>query len=124
MLAALHGRILNASQLGTALALDSKTVAGYCDYLEGAFLIRRLQPYHANIHKRIVKSSKVFWRDSGLLNYLLGTHDMEELFSQPWVGHAWEGFVIRMCHYCYNCGKSVNCGAWKTLDLLKDSINA
>lgn len=94
MLAALHGQILNASQLGAALALDSKTVAGYCDYLEGAFLIRRLQPYYANIHKRIVKSSKVFWRDSGLLNYLLGTHDMEELFSQPWAGHGWEGFVI------------------------------
>jgi uncharacterized protein len=94
MLAALHGQILNASQLGGALALDSKTVAGYCDYLEGAFLIRRLQPYFANIPKRLVKSAKVYWRDSGLLHFLMGVSGIEDLFSQPWVGHSWEGFVI------------------------------
>ncbi|MCE5277895.1 MAG: ATP-binding protein [Planctomycetaceae bacterium] len=94
MLAALHGQILNASQLGSALALDSKTVAGYCDYLEGAFLIRRLQPYFANIPKRLVKSAKVFWRDSGLMHSLSGIGDIEQLFSQPWVGHSWEGFII------------------------------
>ncbi|MFI5382086.1 MAG: ATP-binding protein [Tepidisphaerales bacterium] len=94
MLAALHGQTLNASQLGTALALDSKTVVSYCDYLEAAFLIRRLQPYFANIPKRLVKSAKVFWRDSGLAHFLLGVPDMKGLFSQPWVGHGWEGFVI------------------------------
>ena len=94
MLAALHGQTLNASQLGSALGLDSKTVAGYCDYLEGAFLIRRLQPYFANIHKRLIKSAKVFWRDSGLLHSLTGVDTVERLFSQPWVGHSWEGFVI------------------------------
>jgi len=94
MLAARHGQILNASHLGSALALDAKTVARYCDYLEGAFLIRRLQPYFANISKRLVKSAKVFWRDSGLLHALMGVVTIEELFSQPWVGHSWEGFVI------------------------------
>jgi predicted AAA+ superfamily ATPase len=94
MLAALHGQTFNASQLGSALALDSKTVASHCDYLEGAFLIRRLQPYFANIHKRLVKSAKVFWRDSGLMHVLSGVNNIEQLFSRPWVGHSWEGFVI------------------------------
>lgn len=94
MLAALHGQTLNASQLGAALSLDGKTVTSYCDYLEGAFLIRRLQPYFTNIHKRLVKSSKVFWRDSGLVHSLSGVNSMEQLFSQPWIGHSWEGFVI------------------------------
>ncbi|MCY2929603.1 MAG: ATP-binding protein [Planctomycetota bacterium] len=94
MLAALHAQTLNASQLGSALGLDAKTVAGYCDYLEGAFLIRRLQPYYANIRKRLVRSAKTFWRDSGLLHVLMGVTGMEQLFSQPWVGQSWEGFVI------------------------------
>ena len=94
MLAVLTGQTLNASQLGASLALDSKTVAGYCDYLEGAFLIRRVHPFFANIRKRLVKSAKVFWRDSGLLHYLMGVSDIEQMFSQPWVGHGWEGFVI------------------------------
>ncbi len=94
MLAALHGQTLNASRLGAALALDGKTVASYCDYLEGAFLIRRLQPYFANIRKRLVRSAKVFWRDSGLLHFLLGVSEFGQLFSQPWVGQSWEGFVI------------------------------
>jgi hypothetical protein len=94
MLAALHGQTFNASQLGSALALDSKTVASHCDYLEGAFLIRRLLPYFANIHKRLVKSAKVFWRDSGLMHVLSGVNNIEQLFSKPWVGQSWEGFVI------------------------------
>lgn len=94
MVGALHGQTLNASQLGGALSLDSKTVASYCDYLEGAFLIRRLQPYYANIRKRLVKSAKVYWRDSGLLHSLMRVTDFRQLFSEPWVGHSWEGFII------------------------------
>jgi uncharacterized protein len=94
MLAALHGQTFHASQVGVSLALDSKTVISYCDYLEGAFLIRRLQPYFVNIRKRLVKSAKVFWRDSGLLHSLMGVNGIEQLFSQPWVGHSWEGFII------------------------------
>lgn len=94
MLAALQGQTLNTSQLGAALSLDHKTIANYCDYLEGAFLIRRLPPYFANLRKRLVKSAKVFWRDTGLVHFLCGVNDLEQLFSQPWVGHSWEGFVI------------------------------
>lgn len=94
MLAAVHGQPLNASQLGAALALDHKTVVSYCDFLEGAFLIRRLQPYFANIKKRLVKSPRIYWRDSGLLHALMNVANLEQLYRQPWLGHSWEGFVI------------------------------
>ena len=94
MLAAVHGQEWNASQLGKSLALSHHTVNGYLDYLEGAFMIRRLPAYHANIRKRLVKRPKVYWRDTGLLHALLNTGDRETLLSQPWVGASWEGFVI------------------------------
>lgn len=94
MLAALHGQPLNASQLGTSLAMDHKTVLSRCDNLEGAFLIRLLPPYSANIKKRLVKRPRLFWRDSGLLHALMNVADLESLYRQPWLGHSWEGFVI------------------------------
>ena len=94
MLAAVHGQIWNASQVGQSLGLTYQTVNRYLDFLEGAFLIRRLQPYRANIRKRLVKSPKVYWRDSGLLHAFLKVSDQQELLSQPWVGASWEGFVI------------------------------
>jgi uncharacterized protein len=94
MLAATHGQTWNASRIGQSLSVSYHTVSGYLDYLEGAFLIRRLAPYHANIGKRLVKSPKVYWRDSGLLHALLGVGDAKALLQQPWVGASWEGFVI------------------------------
>ncbi len=94
MLAAAHGQAWNASQVGQSMGLDSKTVSSYVDYLVGAFLIRRLPPYQANIRKRLVKSAKVYWRDSGLLHALLNVPDAATLLDQPWVGASWEGFVI------------------------------
>jgi len=94
MLAALHGRTWNASQVGRSLGLSYHTVNTYLDYLVGAFLIRRLQPYRANIKKRLVKSPKVYWRDSGLLHALLNVPDGRSLLAQPWVGASWESFVI------------------------------
>jgi predicted AAA+ superfamily ATPase len=94
MLAALHGQAWNATQVGQSMGLDYKTVNSYLDFLVGAFLIRRLQPYQANIRKRLVKSPKVFWRDTGLLHGLLNVPDREALLAQPWVGASWEGFVI------------------------------
>jgi predicted AAA+ superfamily ATPase len=94
MLAADHGQIWNASRIGQSLGLSYHTVNGYLDYLEGAFLIRRLQPYKANVRKRLVKSPKVFWRDTGLLHALLNVTDERSLLSRPWVGASWEGFVI------------------------------
>ena len=94
MLAAVHGQTLNASQLGQSLDIVYKTVKSYLEYLEGAFLIRQLQPFHANLKKRLIKSPKIYWRDSGLLHALLNVTDTQELFHQPWVGASWEGFVI------------------------------
>ena len=94
MLAALHAQTWNASQVGQSLGLSYQTVNTYLDYLVGAFLIRRLQPYQTNIKKRLVKSPKVYWRDSGLVHALLNVSDERHLLSQPWVGASWEGFVI------------------------------
>jgi len=94
MLAAMHGQAWNASQVGQSLGLSYQTVNAYLEYLEGAFLIRRLPPYHANIRKRLVKSPKVYWRDSGLLHSLLNVSDERALLAQPRVGASWEGYVI------------------------------
>ena len=94
MLAAVHGQEWNATQLGKSLALSYHTVNGYLDYLEGAFLVRRLDAFHANIRKRLVKRPKVYWRDSGLLHALLSAGDESTLLRQPWVGASWEGFVV------------------------------
>ena len=94
MLAIAHGQEWNASSIGKSLALSYHTVNSYLDYLEGAFLIRRLPAFHANIRKRLVKRPKVLWRDSGLLHALLNVGDREALLNQPWVGASWEGFVV------------------------------
>ena len=94
MLAAVHGRIWNASQLGKSLGLNYHTVNTYLDFLEQVFLIRRLSPYYANIKKRLVKSPKIYWRDPGLLHSLLNVNSYEHLLQQPWVGFSWEGWII------------------------------
>jgi hypothetical protein len=94
MLAALHGQIWNASQVGQSLGLSYQTVNSYLEYLAGAFLIRRLPPYQTNIRKRLIKSPRLYWRDSGLLHALMNVPDERTLLGQPWVGASWEGFVI------------------------------
>jgi len=94
MLAAVHGQVWNAVQLGQSMGLSYHTVSHYLDYLVGAFLIRRLPVYQANIRKRLSKRPKVYWRDSGLLHALLNVPDKDALLSHPVVGGSWEGFVI------------------------------
>lgn len=94
MVAAEHGAVLNLSKLGQSLALSYHTVGSYLDYLEGAFLIRRLPPFEANLRKRLVKAPRIYWRDSGLLHAQLRLRTDDDLFAQPWVGASWEGFVI------------------------------
>lgn len=94
MLAAVHGQSWNASQIGQSLGLSYHTVNDYVNYLEGAFLIRFLPSFQQNIRKRLTKSSKFYWRDSGLLHAILKTGDRRSLLSQPWVGASWEGYVI------------------------------
>jgi predicted AAA+ superfamily ATPase len=94
MLAASHGLTWNASMIGKSMGLSYHTVNSYLDFLEQTFLIRKLAPYTANIRKRLIKSPKVYWRDSGLLHALMNVHTAEDLIAQPWVGVSWEGWVI------------------------------
>lgn len=94
MLAAVHGQVWNASAIGRSLGIDFKTVNRYVAFLEGAYLVRRLEPFHANVRKRLVKSPKLFWRDTGLLHSLLQLSDPKQLLDQPWVGASWEGYAI------------------------------
>ncbi len=93
MLAHQHGQIINYSQLSNALGISSPTVAKAVDYLENAFLIRRLPPYFANSKKRLVKSPKIYIRDTGVLLHLLKIKTMTELLGHPQCGMVWEGFV-------------------------------
>ncbi len=94
LLTAYHGTLWNASQLSRDMGLSYPTINAYMDYLEGAFLIRRLAPFHANMRKRLVKSPKMFWRDSGLAHAMAGVYSMDQLWAHLGVGRSWEGFVI------------------------------
>ena len=94
LLAARHGQTWNASDIGAALGLSYHTVNSYLDYLEGAFLVRRLPGHHAQISKQIAKRPKVYWRDSGLLHALLGVDAGSDLLSVPSTGARWEGYAI------------------------------
>lgn len=94
MLAHLQGETINASQLAASLETSSKTVSYYIDILTDLLLVRQLQPFHANVKKRLVKSPRVYIRDSGILHRLLNIVDEDELLSHPINGKSWEGFVI------------------------------
>ena len=94
MLAHNQGQMLNAAQLAAGLGVSGHTVARYLDILVDLLLVRRLQPWAANVKKRLVRSPKVYVRDSGLVHALLGIRTQEELLGHPVVGPSWEGMVI------------------------------
>ncbi|OAE48427.1 ATP-binding protein [Agrobacterium tumefaciens] len=94
MLAHHQSGLLNAAELARSLGVDGKTVASYLDLLVDLLLVRRLEPWHANVGKRLVKSPKVYVRDSGIAHALLGLGSAEQLLGHPIVGSSWEGFVI------------------------------
>lgn len=94
MLAHEHGGLLNAAQLARSLAVSGKTLASYIDLFVDLFLLRRLEPWSANSGKRLVKSPRIYLRDSGLLHHLLGVTTMEDLLGYSRLGASWEGFVI------------------------------
>ena len=94
MLAHDQGTMLNASKLAASLALSGPTVTGYIDLLVDLLLVRRLRPFHANVRKRLVKSPKIYVRDSGLVHALLGLGSHNALAGHPVAGASWEGFVI------------------------------
>ena len=94
MLAALDGQQWNASELGRSMGINYQTAARYVDFIEGAFLVRRLPAFHANLRKRLVKSPKIHWRDTGLLHAMLGIRDERSLLSHPVAGPSWESYVV------------------------------
>ena len=94
MLAHEHGGLLNAAQLARSLAVSGKTLASYIDLFVDLFLLRRLEPWSENTSKRLVKSPRIYLRDSGLLHHLLGVTTMEDLLGYSRLGASWEGFVI------------------------------
>ncbi len=94
MLAHLHGDLLNATKLGGSLGVTSKTLKAHLEYLEGTFLVRSLLPFDPNLKKRLVKSPKIFYRDTGLLHSILGISDFNGLLGHPVYGNSWEGFAI------------------------------
>ena len=85
---------MDASKLAAGLAFSGPTVTGYVDLLVDPLLVRRLRPFHANVRKRLVKSPKVYVRDSGLVHALLGFDSCNALAGQPVAGASWKGLVI------------------------------
>jgi len=94
MIAHFHGQVWNAATFARSLGVSAPTARRYLDVLSGAFMVRQIQPWHANIKKRQVKSPRIYLRDSGLLHTLLSLQTMPDILSHPKVGASWEGFVI------------------------------
>jgi uncharacterized protein len=101
MLAHAHCNLWNASQFGASMGINYHTVNRYADILEHTYLIRRLQPFHANIGKRLTKSPKIYIRDTGILHYFLGIRDRETLDVYHSRGASWEGFLLEQLTSLY-----------------------
>jgi len=94
MLAHLHGQVWNAAEPARSLGISEPTVRRYLDVLTQTFMLRQLQPWHANLAKRQVKAPKLYFRDCGLLHALLGIGDFDALMAHPRSGASWEGLVV------------------------------
>jgi len=94
MLSHSHGRLWNASQIAGSLGVSAPTVRHYLDILAETFIVRQLQPYLPNLKKRLVKTPKVYIRDSGLLHALLNIRIIDDLLGNPYLGSSWEGFAL------------------------------
>jgi len=119
MLAHYHGQLWNAAKIANSLGTSAPTVQKYLDILEDTFIVRQLPPYHANVKKRLIKSARVYIRDTGLLHTLLRNRTLEDLYSHPSLGSSWEGFVIEQilglipnndqaCFYLTNAGAEID----------------
>ncbi|MBI4595841.1 MAG: ATP-binding protein [Candidatus Tectomicrobia bacterium] len=94
MIAHNHARLWNASQIASAFGVNYHTLNRYVELMENYFLVKRLEPYYQNVGKRLVKSGKIYFRDTGLLHYLLSISNLEALRTSPYRGFSFEGFVI------------------------------
>ncbi|HED19087.1 MAG TPA: ATP-binding protein [Gammaproteobacteria bacterium] len=89
-----QGQLLNATQLGNALGVTHHTIKNYIDILSETFMLRQLNPYHENTKKRLIKSPKLYIRDTGIVHALLGIECLDDLLGHPVCGYSYEGFVI------------------------------
>jgi predicted AAA+ superfamily ATPase len=122
MLAHWNGNVFNASEFARSLDVTSPTIKRYLDILAGTFMIRTLQPWYVNIHKRQVKSPKIYFRDMGLMHALLNLPDLASVQGHPKLGASWEGFALEQIIQLYRA-EAVECYFWSTyanaeLDLL------
>lgn len=98
MLAHTNGNLFNAESFARSLGVSAPTVNRYLDFLEGGYLIRRLQPWFVNAKKRLIKSPKIYIRDTGILHRLLNISAYNDLFGHPAIGASWEGYVIEQIY--------------------------
>jgi uncharacterized protein len=94
MLAHTHGQVWNAEMVARSIGITAPTVIRYIDYLQGAYLVHRLQPFHVNTRKRLVKAPKIYIRDSGLLHNVSSITNLHTLRGHPLAGNSWEGYVV------------------------------
>ncbi len=126
MLAHSHGQVWNASQIAGSLGVSYHTINYYLNLLSDLFLVRVLQPYKINIKKRIIKSPKIYIRDSGILHSLLNIYDNDNLHGHPILGHSFEGFVIEQISQLLPDEKTINyyrTGNGNEVDLVITSAN-
>ena len=94
MISHYHGQIWNGAEPARSLGISESSVRRYLDLLSDIFMIRQLQPWHANLNKRQVKAPKIYFRDTGILHYILGIHSEADLLKNPKCGASWEGLVL------------------------------
>lgn len=100
MLAHSNGGLLNAEVFARSLGVSATTVMKYLDFLEGGYMVRRLQPWFVNAKKRLIKSPKTYIRDTGILHRLLNISTLDDLFGHPIAGNSWEGYVVEQIYQC------------------------
>lgn len=122
MLAHWNGNVFNASEFARSLDVSSPTIKRYLDILAGMFMVRTLQPWHANLHKRQINSPKIYFRDMGIMHALLNLPDQAALQGHPILGASWEGFALEQVIQIHRV-EAAECFFWGTyanaeLDLL------
>lgn len=95
MLTSAHGQLLNFNTLSKSMGISMPTVKKYMGYFEAAYFIRYLPPWHANVKKRLVKTPKMYFLDSGILHSLMGISDLNHLLGNQIVGASWEGYIVQ-----------------------------
>jgi len=108
MISHLHGQQLNYQLLSKSLGLSGPTIKKQIDFLEHAYIVRLLEPYYYNTSKRLVKSPKIYIRDTGLLHSLLEVDEIDQLFGNPVIGNSWEGYVVEQIYAVLPDGCSLN----------------